>query len=71
MIPVEGSIITHPPPSKVRIYPKHFEVGYHLSLSYFLLELLDHHKIHIDQLVPNGVNKIVTFEMLCRCNVLD
>lgn len=30
--------------------------------------MLDHHKIHIDQLFPNGVNKIVAFEMICRCN---
>ncbi|CAI9292904.1 unnamed protein product [Lactuca saligna] len=68
LILVEGSVITHPPPSKVGIYLEHFDDGYRLPSSDFLLELLDHHKIHIDQLVPNDVNKIVTLELLCRCN---
>ncbi|CAH1431994.1 unnamed protein product [Lactuca virosa] len=67
-IPVEGSVITRPRPSKVGIYLKHFDIGYRLMSSDFLLELLDHHKIHINQLVLNGVNKNVAFEMLCRCN---
>ncbi|CAH1437045.1 unnamed protein product [Lactuca virosa] len=49
-----------PPPGKFVIYIKYFDVGYCLPSSDFLLELLDHHKIHIDQLVP--------FEMLCWCN---
>lgn len=65
---MEVSVITPPPPGKVGIYLKHFDIGYYLPSSNFLLELLDHHKIHINQLVPNDVNKITAFEILCQYN---
>lgn len=68
VILVEGSILTAPSPGKIGIYIKHFDAGYYLSSFEFLLELLYRHKVHINRLVPNGVNKIIAFEMLCRCN---
>lgn len=61
MIPIEGSVITITLPSKIMIYTMHFDVGYRLPSCDFPLELLDHHKIHIDQLCPNDVNNIISF----------
>lgn len=53
---------------KIDIYVKHFDARYHLPMSYFFREVLRTHKFHINQLVPNGINKVVAFEMLFRAN---
>lgn len=68
MILIKGLIITAPSDGKVRIHIKHFDVGYWFQSLDILLELWDHHMIHINQFVPSGLNKIVSFEMLCWCN---
>lgn len=52
MIPVEGSIMIAPTPGKFGIYIMYFDVSYCFPSSDFLLELLNHLKIHIDSLVP-------------------
>lgn len=56
------------PASKIPIYMKHFDVGYRLPTLEFFREVLHHHKVHINQLVPNGVNKVVVFMSLYWAN---
>ncbi|GJZ39319.1 hypothetical protein Tco_0585882, partial [Tanacetum coccineum] len=37
-----------------------------IPFSSFLLEVIKYYKVHISQLVPLGLNKVITFEILCR-----
>lgn len=66
VIPLDGSLFSEPPPSKVRIYVKTFDVGYRLLTTIFSNELLQKSRINVYGLTPNFVTKIVAFEMLYR-----
>ncbi|KAI3523813.1 hypothetical protein L1887_02238 [Cichorium endivia] len=65
-LPVDGAVFSLPPEGKIGMYLKHFEAGYRLPISDFFREVLDYYHVHIHQLVPNGVNKVVVFELLSR-----
>lgn len=64
--PGEHDNIINPPESKVPIYVKYFDAGYRILMSEFFREVLCHHKVHINMLVPNGPIKVDAFEMLCQ-----
>ena len=54
------------PDDAIGIYTRIFDFsGVRIPLSSFLLAVLKHFKVHISQLVPLGLNKVITFEVLC------
>ncbi|CAH1432849.1 unnamed protein product [Lactuca virosa] len=55
-----------PPPDKVGIYVKTMEAGLRFPISKFLEDLFSHYFIHISQLKPNSMFKIVAFELMCK-----
>ncbi|KAL4585100.1 hypothetical protein LXL04_009714 [Taraxacum kok-saghyz] len=57
--------IRDPPPGHVGIYAKAMEAGLRFPISLFLENLLSYYHIHLNQLKPNAMFKIVTFELLC------
>ncbi|KAI3751906.1 hypothetical protein L2E82_22999 [Cichorium intybus] len=65
-VPTDEAIFSFPPAGKIGMYLKHFEVGYRLPTSDFFMEVHDHYHVHVHQLVPNGVNKVIAFELLSR-----
>nr|GEV30529.1 hypothetical protein [Tanacetum cinerariifolium] len=40
--------------------------GVRIPFSSFLLALINHYRVHFSPLGPLGLNKVITFEMLCR-----
>ncbi|CAH1440448.1 unnamed protein product [Lactuca virosa] len=64
----ENDSFINPHAGKIGIYVKHFDDGYRIPKCDFFREVLHHHKVHINQLVPNRVNKVVAVEMLCRAH---
>ncbi|GKE60567.1 hypothetical protein Tco_1510934 [Tanacetum coccineum] len=51
----------------IGIYSKIFDSsGVRIPFSSFLLAVLKYFKVHISQLVPLGLSKVITFEVLCR-----
>ncbi|GJT25639.1 hypothetical protein Tco_0895576 [Tanacetum coccineum] len=51
----------------IGIYSRIFDSsGVRIPFSSFLLAVIKHFKVHISQLVPMGLSKVVTFEVLCR-----
>ncbi|GKB96656.1 hypothetical protein Tco_0982793 [Tanacetum coccineum] len=40
--------------------------GVRIPFSSFLLALIKHYRVHFSQLGPLGLNKVITFEVLCR-----
>ena len=71
--PVSASLITRPPPGKVGVYLKTFDVGLRLPLTDFQEEILWHNGCSVQMRTPGVVHKIVAFDMICRANgiVLD
>ena len=61
-----NAVFSSPPEGKIGVYAHHLDAGYRLPTSDFMSALLSHYRVHLHQLVPNGVSKIVAFEMLCR-----
>ncbi|GJT29241.1 hypothetical protein Tco_0909516, partial [Tanacetum coccineum] len=51
----------------IGIYSRIFDSsGVRIPFSSFLLAVLKYFKVHISQLVPLGLTKVITFEVLCR-----
>ncbi|GJY02507.1 hypothetical protein Tco_0360659 [Tanacetum coccineum] len=51
----------------ISIYSRIFDCsGVRIPFSTFLLAVLKYFKVHISQLVPLGLSKVITFEVLCR-----
>ncbi|GJT58619.1 hypothetical protein Tco_1002152 [Tanacetum coccineum] len=51
----------------IGIYSRIFDSsGVRIPFSSFLLAMLKYFKVHISQLVPLGLSKVITFEVLCR-----
>lgn len=69
--PSEHASFLNPPKGKIDIYVKHFNAEYHLLMSDLFQEVLRTHNLHINQLVPNGIDKVVAFEMLCPPNGIN
>ena len=66
LLPGVNSVFSSPPEGKIGVYVYHLDAGYRLPTSDFMAALLSHYRVHLHQLVPNGVSKVVAFEMLCR-----
>ncbi|CAI9279681.1 unnamed protein product [Lactuca saligna] len=66
--PSPGSSIMSPPPGKVRVYLKTLNARLRLPLTDFQEEVLQKDCCSIQMLTPNAVNKVVSFEMICRAN---
>ncbi|GJV38331.1 hypothetical protein Tco_1410808 [Tanacetum coccineum] len=51
----------------ISIYTRIFDSsGVRIPFSSFLLAVLKYFKVHISQIVPLGLSKVITFEVLCR-----
>ncbi|GJW14332.1 hypothetical protein Tco_0018465 [Tanacetum coccineum] len=55
------------PDDAIGIYHRMFDFsGVRIPFSSFLLALIKHCRVHFSQLGPLGLNKVITFEVLCR-----
>ncbi|CAH1439236.1 unnamed protein product [Lactuca virosa] len=60
-----SSFVLDAPTGKIGFYLRHVVYGLHLPSSRFFLEVLCFYKVHLVQLCPNVVSKIVTFKVFC------
>ena len=61
ILPSETQTALDAPPGSVTIYQHFMYAGLRFPLFPFIPDLLDYYKIHISQLVPNVVRKIIGF----------
>nr|GEY35623.1 hypothetical protein [Tanacetum cinerariifolium] len=55
------------PDDAIGIYHRMFDFsGFRIPFSSFLLALIKHYKVYFSQLGPLDLNKVITFEVLCR-----
>ncbi|GJX44148.1 hypothetical protein Tco_0260824 [Tanacetum coccineum] len=55
------------PDDAIGIYHRMFDFsGVRIPFSSFLLTLIKHYRVYFSQLGPLGLNKVITFEVLCR-----
>ncbi|GKG01302.1 hypothetical protein Tco_0306007, partial [Tanacetum coccineum] len=55
------------PDDAIGIYHRMFDFsGARIPFSSFLLALTKHYRVHFSQLNPLGLNKVITFQVLCR-----
>lgn len=54
------------PEHMVGIYKNFLQAGLRFPISVFLGKILQHYRISISQLSPNGYRKLLCFELLCR-----
>ncbi|GJW15696.1 hypothetical protein Tco_0019829 [Tanacetum coccineum] len=55
------------PDDSIGIYHRMFDFcGVQIPFSSFLLALIKHYKVHFSLLGPLGLNKVITFKVLCR-----
>nr|GEU69361.1 hypothetical protein [Tanacetum cinerariifolium] len=66
-LPTEGFVMSELLDDAIGIYHQIFDFfGVRIPFSLFLLALIKHYKVHFSQLGPLGLNKVITFEVLCR-----
>lgn len=66
-VPDRNQPINRPHRGMAGVYESHFAQGnLRLPLRPFFRQILDHYQVHICQLTPFAVSKIVSFEMLCN-----
>ncbi|GJX63398.1 hypothetical protein Tco_0296298 [Tanacetum coccineum] len=66
-LPDPGFTMDRLPDDAIGIYSKFlWFFGVRVPFSTFLLSVLKYFKVHISQLVPLGLNKVVSFEVVCR-----
>ncbi|GJS51262.1 hypothetical protein Tco_0624624 [Tanacetum coccineum] len=66
-LPDPGFTMDHLPSDAIGIYSEFlWFFGVRIPFSTFLLSVLKYFKVHISQLVPLGLNKVVSFEVVCR-----
>nr|GEZ82846.1 hypothetical protein [Tanacetum cinerariifolium] len=64
---LEGMTMNVLPPGAIRLYAHHFQQGgLRAPFPSFFLKVIKHFYVHISQLVPLGVNRVIFFEMYCR-----
>ncbi|GJU23013.1 hypothetical protein Tco_1156355 [Tanacetum coccineum] len=67
LLPYEEFVIFELLDDAIGIYHWMFDFfGVRIPFSSFLLALIKHYRVHISQLGPLGLNKVITFEVLCR-----
>ncbi|GJU48300.1 hypothetical protein Tco_1217855 [Tanacetum coccineum] len=66
-LPLEEFVMSELPDDAIGIYHRMFDFsGVRIPFSSFLLALIKHYRVHFSQLGPLGLNKVITFEVLCR-----
>ncbi|GJR24716.1 hypothetical protein Tco_0973243 [Tanacetum coccineum] len=66
-LPLEEFVMSELPDDAIGIYHRMFDFsGVRIPFSLFLLALIKHYKVHFSQLGPLCLNKVITFEVLCR-----
>ncbi|GJZ55172.1 hypothetical protein Tco_0610365 [Tanacetum coccineum] len=66
-LPSEEFVMSELPDDAIGIYHRIFDFsGVRIPFSSFLLALIKHYRVHFSQLGPLGLNKVITFEVLCR-----
>ncbi|GJU74779.1 hypothetical protein Tco_1266184 [Tanacetum coccineum] len=66
-LPSEEFVMSELPDDAIGIYHRIFNFsGVRIPFSSFLLALIKHYRVHFSQLGPLGLNKVITFEVLCR-----
>lgn len=64
-IPSSLSSVLDAPFGKVGFYLSHLVCGLRLTSSSFFLEVFRFYKVHLVQLFPNAISKVLTFEVFC------
>ncbi|GJY70315.1 hypothetical protein Tco_0474018 [Tanacetum coccineum] len=66
-LPSEDFVMFEIPNDAIGIYHQMFDFfGVRIPFSSFLLALTKHYRAHFSQLGPLGLNKVITFEVMCR-----
>ncbi|GJW28271.1 hypothetical protein Tco_0045146 [Tanacetum coccineum] len=66
-LPSKDFVMSELPNDVIGIYHGMFDFsGVQILFSSFLLALIKHYRVHFSQLGPLGLNKVITFEVLCR-----
>ncbi|GJV13381.1 hypothetical protein Tco_1354922 [Tanacetum coccineum] len=66
-LPSEEFVMSELPDDAIGLYHRIIDFsGVRIPFSSFLLALIMHYKVHFTQLSPLGLNKVFTFEVLCR-----
>jgi hypothetical protein len=66
-LPPPGLTMDRLPKNAVGIYEAYLEFsGIRVPFSTFLLQVLNHFRVHLSQLVPIGLSKVILFEVYCR-----
>lgn len=60
-----------PPQGMVALYTYYFKAGLRVPVCELVLRVLEFYQIHITQLTPNAVGRIIGFEVLCRAEGRD
>ncbi|GJW92758.1 hypothetical protein Tco_0172430 [Tanacetum coccineum] len=66
-LPFEDFMMSELLDNAIGIYHRMFDFyGVQIPFSSFLLTLIKHYKVYFSQLGPLGLNKVITFKVLCR-----
>ncbi|GJT93725.1 hypothetical protein Tco_1082570 [Tanacetum coccineum] len=66
-LPLEDFVMSEFSDDDIGIYHRMFDFSsVRIPFSSFLLALIKHYRVHFSQLGPLGLNKVITFEALCR-----
>ncbi|GJZ93923.1 hypothetical protein Tco_0666126 [Tanacetum coccineum] len=66
-LPSEYFVMSELPNNAIGIYHQMFDFsGVRIPFSSFLLALVKHYRVYFSQLGPLGLNKVITFEVMCR-----
>ncbi|GJX65503.1 hypothetical protein Tco_0299846, partial [Tanacetum coccineum] len=66
-LPLEDFVMSELLDDAIGIYHRMFDFsGIRIPFSSFLMALIKHYRVHFSQLGPLGLNKVTTFEVLCR-----
>ncbi|GJV54061.1 hypothetical protein Tco_1449802 [Tanacetum coccineum] len=66
-LPLEEFVMSELPDDAIGIYHRMFDFsGVRIPFCLFLLALIKHYRVYFSQLCPLGLNKVITFEVLCR-----
>lgn len=66
LIPLDEASFLEPASGKVDVFVRTFNVGYRLSITKILDEVLRKNRVNVYEVTSNSVNKVVAFEVLCR-----
>lgn len=61
----------YPPKDMVAVYIDYFRVGLRVLVCELVPRVLEYYGVHITQLTPNAIGKIIRFEILCRAEERD